>query len=120
MAIYGDKKHDSGNEVSLSEVGGKNVPSDQVRELSLDKVGVKLLAGTTRQGNLVVELVQGFEREEHLGSLSIDGEESAAYNTALDALESLILAHASEGIDVTSEAYQNGVQTALDAIANNL
>lgn len=37
---------------------------------------------------------------------------------ALDALSSLILAHACAGVDVESEAYVEGVNTALDAIAN--
>jgi hypothetical protein len=38
---------------------------------------------------------------------------------ALDALESLILAHAVAGVDVESPAYLEGIETALDALANN-
>jgi hypothetical protein len=114
MAIYGDGKHDSGNEVNLDRIGGKYAVN--AREISLDKVGIKLRAGTTSKGDTVVELIEGFEREEQFQGES----EETAYNNALDALESLILAHASNGIDVASEAYQTGVQTALDACANNL
>lgn len=42
------------------------------------------------------------------------------YNAAIDGIESLILAHACAGIDVESEAYKEGIKTALDAISNNL
>lgn len=38
---------------------------------------------------------------------------------ALDAVESLILAHACAGVDVESPAYVEGIETALDAISNN-
>lgn len=41
------------------------------------------------------------------------------YNAAIDGLESLVLAHACEGIDVTSVAYVKGIRTALDNIGNN-
>jgi hypothetical protein len=41
------------------------------------------------------------------------------YNAAIDGLESLILAHACAGVDVESRAYVEGVETAVDAIANH-
>ena len=40
------------------------------------------------------------------------------YNAAIDGLESLILAHACAGVDVESPAYVEGIETAVDAIAN--
>jgi len=40
------------------------------------------------------------------------------YNAAIDGVESLILAHACAGIDVESPAYIEGIETAVDAIAN--
>jgi hypothetical protein len=40
------------------------------------------------------------------------------HNAAVDGLESLILAHACAGVDVESPAYVEGVETAVDAIAN--
>ena len=88
-------------------------------EISLDKVHLKLRVSKTPEGEPVGELIEGFEREDHCGSFSIDGSESARYNTALDAIESLVMAHACEGIDVASEAYQNGILTTLDALGNN-
>jgi hypothetical protein len=38
------------------------------------------------------------------------------YNITVNMLESLVLAHACAGIDVTSPAYLDGVETAFDAV----
>ena len=40
-------------------------------------------------------------------------------NAAIDAILSLILAHACAGIDIESPAYLKGIETAFDAISNN-
>ncbi len=45
-----------------------------------------------------------------------DGPEALA---AIDALESLVLAHACSGIDIRSPAYLEGIETAVDAITNH-
>jgi hypothetical protein len=46
-----------------------------------------------------------------------DGEgQSAEYKAAIDGLESLILAHACAGIDITSPAYLEGIEVAVMAI----
>ena len=42
------------------------------------------------------------------------------YNAALDGIESLVLAHACAGVNVNSDKYRTGIETALEAIANNL
>jgi hypothetical protein len=39
---------------------------------------------------------------------------------AVDALESLIMAHAVAGIDVASPAYVTGLETCMEALGNNL
>ena len=44
-----------------------------------------------------------------------DGPETVA---AIDALESLVLAHACGGIDICSPAYLEGIETAVDAVTN--
>lgn len=57
------------------------------------------------------------------GGISSDLHEihaSKEYNTAIDAIESLVLAHACSGIDVTSPAYLEGIETAVEAIVNNV
>ena len=41
------------------------------------------------------------------------------HNAAIDGLESLILAHTCAGIDVASPAYVEGIETAVEAIANH-
>ena len=41
------------------------------------------------------------------------------YSAAIDGLESLILAHACAGIDVAAPGYIEGIETAVDAIANH-
>lgn len=42
------------------------------------------------------------------------------YNGVLDAIESLALAHAIAGIDVTDARYTEGLRTTLEAAGNNL
>jgi hypothetical protein len=42
------------------------------------------------------------------------------YNAAMDGLESLILGLASAGIDVSTEAFKTGIQSAVEAINNNV
>jgi hypothetical protein len=42
------------------------------------------------------------------------------YNAAIDGLESLILAHACADVDIQSPAYVEGIETAVEAIANHL
>lgn len=41
------------------------------------------------------------------------------FNAAIDGLESLILSHARAGADVESPEYVEGIETAVEAIANN-
>jgi hypothetical protein len=40
------------------------------------------------------------------------------YNAAMDAIESIVLAHACAGVDIESPAYLEGIETAVQAIAN--
>ncbi len=42
------------------------------------------------------------------------------FNAAMDAVESLVLAHACAGIDVTETRYVAGLRTCIDACENNL
>ncbi|CAM3843101.1 hypothetical protein VRRI112168_02830 [Vreelandella rituensis] len=45
---------------------------------------------------------------------------SEAYEAAMDAIESLVLAHHCAGIDVTDPAYLEGIETAVESLANNI
>jgi hypothetical protein len=47
-------------------------------------------------------------------------EDTQVYNVAMDAIESMVLAHAMAEIDVTSNGYIEGLDTAVNACANNL
>lgn len=42
------------------------------------------------------------------------------YNGAVDGILSMILAHAVAGIDIETPAYLEGIETALNASANNI
>jgi hypothetical protein len=49
-----------------------------------------------------------------------DPEDAHAWNAAVDVLESLVLAHACAGLDITTPAYLEGIESALDAINDNI
>lgn len=40
------------------------------------------------------------------------------FNAAMDAVESMVLAHACAGVDITSPAYLEGLESAVDTMAN--
>jgi hypothetical protein len=44
---------------------------------------------------------------------------TANYNSGIDAIESMVLAHACAGIDVEDPKYLEGIETAVQALANN-
>lgn len=49
----------------------------------------------------------------------LTGENDDEYLSMVDAIESLIMAHAAEGIAINSHAYVAGIETAFEAIANH-
>lgn len=49
-----------------------------------------------------------------------DTSENKTFNTAVDALESIILAHFCAGVDITSPAYLQGIVDAYQALCNNI
>jgi hypothetical protein len=53
-------------------------------------------------------------------SLHTSEEDADEFNAAMDAVESMVLAHACAGIDVTDPRYVEGVRTCVEACANNL
>lgn len=50
----------------------------------------------------------------------LDDEDDEAYNTGIDVIEALVMAHVSQGIDVTSKAYRKGLDIAIEGLANNI
>lgn len=49
-----------------------------------------------------------------------EDESDEQYNAAMDAIESIILAHACAGIDISTPEYIEGIETAVLACANNI
>lgn len=72
--------------------------------------GIKV-AVNGKSGSVESALHEGYEFD--------DLPSKAAYELAVDALESLILAHACAGIDIASPAYVEGVETAVGALLNH-
>jgi hypothetical protein len=66
-------------------------------------------AGSPARGTITSQL-----REPGRGTLV------RAFNAAIDGLEALILAHACAGVDITSPAYIESIEAAVDAIGNHL
>lgn len=57
--------------------------------------------------------IDGLESEEQM-------EMRRLYNFAVDGLESYLLALSMAGVDVSTDAFKEALQTTLDAIANNV
>jgi|SRR5579862_3237656 len=49
-----------------------------------------------------------------------DSSEDEHYNIALDTIESLVLAHACAGVDVSTDSYLEGLNTTLETLSNKL
>jgi hypothetical protein len=79
-------------------------------ELPCHEIVVTLLPDRTEKGKYGGSIVS---------NLKIHDAGNEEYNAAIDALESVILGHACAGIDVTSPAYIEGIETAENAIGNH-
>lgn len=73
----------------------------------------KELKGTFNGGNVTSDL------KETPVDIS-DIQEIHCYNSAMDAIESLILGHACAGIDITTPAYIEGIESAVQGCVNNI
>lgn len=76
--------------------------------------------------NIVVTLFQtnGVHRygtiESNLKVFDEDSAEPDDFTCAMDAIESVILAHACAGVDIEDAKYVEGLRTSINAIANKL
>ena len=57
--------------------------------------------------------------EEEDGERVADDDNNRDYNRCIDGVESLILGHACAGVDIQCPAYLEGIETAVQAAANN-
>jgi hypothetical protein len=102
--------------------------SDDAPIVGINLNGMKVLVSPNGGGNVVSSIERmtcpfcgEMECIFSCDQSQADGEEGEVqarleFNASIDAIESLVLAHACEGIDVASESYQNGLQAALDTI----
>ena len=60
--------------------------------------------------------------ESHIGEVESEDDVGGrlAFNGVVNGVMSMILAHACAGIDIESQAYLNGIETALQAAGGNL
>lgn len=88
-----------------------------MKQIKIDKFGIEITLDDNGGGNII----SGLERDnEHSVYEHVEDEIAREkYNGALDAIESLILAHACSGIDVTTKAYIDGIKTTLESCCNN-
>ena len=49
-----------------------------------------------------------------------DTVEGVAWNCAMDAIESMVLAHAVAGVDIESPSYLEGIETAVQSCGENI
>jgi hypothetical protein len=76
---------------------------------------------TIPEYKIIVNVADGGVATIESGLKEIGSElEAGEFYAVVDALESLILAHAQAGLNISSPAYVAGLKTCLEAIANNL
>ena len=84
---------------------------------ALNVLDMELTLGARRpDGRAAGSITRALPRRGNARSETLDAIET----TALSVIESVVLAHACAGVDVTDPKYAEGVETALDAIANNM
>lgn len=80
-----------------------------IQPVTLPCYGIRLYptgdGGAGISSDLHLEQPYGWKTEEN----------DTAYDAAIDALESLVLAHYCAGVDVTTPAYIEGIETAVQA-----
>lgn len=85
---------------------------------------MKSITLKTAHGTILILLTSATPDGRRDGTISTDffhpnAGDRGESDPAIDAIESLILAHACAGVDVEAAAYIEGIEAALDAIANN-
>jgi len=84
-----------------------------MRTYNLPKYGIKVSIG--ENSSSIESNLSDYLFDDHI---SDDAHES--HKAIIDVIEALVLAHASAGVDVGSDAYMEGLDTTMDALANNM
>lgn len=105
----------------------QNVPKnagkpDRVLDLSCFKMHIELYFDKDHPGQFSGGSLtsQGLHEEDNPRFDRIERAEFDESEAAINSIEALVLAHAVAGIDVTTPAYMEGVETAIEAVYNNL
>ena len=84
-----------------------------MKTYNLPKYGIKVIVG--ENSSSIESDLSDYLLDEHLSE-----EAHEIHKAIINVIEALVLAHASAGIDVGSDAYIEGLDTTMDAIANNM
>lgn len=93
------------------------------RVITLSCFGIEVTIETDEtntpvSGVITSELHEGFDEDEEVIP---DAQYLADMNNAaIDGIESMILPHAMAEVDITTPAYIQGIETVVEAVANNL
>ena len=88
---------------------------DKVYEFACGRANICIRVWPDGKG----ELIEGFVKPNDDDPFADEDVNDIKEKAALDALESVMLAHACAGINIEDKAYVKGIETALDAIGNN-
>jgi hypothetical protein len=90
--------------------------SATMKEIKLPCCGIVVMLDEDGKGGTITSDLHDEAPEE---GASREVQWNPEYHAAMDALESLVLAHAVAGIDITTAAYLEGIETAEAAIGNH-
>lgn len=88
--------------------------NSEIETLSLPVFGIVLRRTLNSDGDYVGEIESDLHTEES------GGVDVAHFNACVDVMQSLVLAHYCAGVDVSSAAYLEGIETAYEAMCNHL
>jgi hypothetical protein len=80
-----------------------------MKEINLPIYGIKVTLDSDGSGTITSEL-----------QVKQDEVENEDFNTAMDGIESLLLACACSGVDITTPAFLEAIETAVESCSNNL
>lgn len=81
-----------------------------MKKIELKEYGIVVALDETGGGTIKSKLKKG---------CVVGDQDDYRYMAVVDGIESLVLAHACAGIDITSPEYIAGIETAVDAAINN-
>lgn len=94
-----------------------------IRDASRENTGAPSSRSRTAKQDVTIRLAldaSGRRSGNVTSTLHTSEGDAEEFNAAMDAVESMVLAHACAGIDVTDHRYVEGLRTCIDACANNL